>query len=62
MDMMLAKCLGCGCAYAIDLHACPQCGSHARDVAQVVEPEPETPAPRPQRKPGAQKRPAPRKR
>jgi Zn finger protein HypA/HybF involved in hydrogenase expression len=38
------RCLGCSATYTADEHACPECGSHAADVEDQAEVEPEAPA------------------
>jgi len=40
--MTLRRCLGCTALYPPDLHACPQCASHAGDSVEDGE---EYPAP-----------------
>jgi rRNA maturation endonuclease Nob1 len=36
------RCLGCSATYPADAHACPKCGSHAGELAEVDQAERDT--------------------
>ena len=50
------RCLGCSATYAADEHACPECGSHAADVEDQADVEPEAAEPKPKAKPARRRK------
>jgi rRNA maturation endonuclease Nob1 len=44
------RCLGCGSSYPPTEHACPKCGSHAGELAEVEKVEKASEAKQPRRR------------
>jgi rRNA maturation endonuclease Nob1 len=47
---VVRRCLGCSATYPPDAHACPKCGSHAAEVAEVEEEKAAEAKPKPARR------------